>query len=334
VNAQGSDATVTIGYGLSPTMATKLGTAAASPGVATGTGDTAITGTIASGLTPNSTYCYRTSATNGAGTTVGDIACFMTPPVTVPGPPHRVTALAGNRRATVSFEPPGFDGGSPITGYTVTAVPGGQTCTATPLDLLCTVDGLDNGKVYTFTVTATNGVGTGEASEASNDDRTQPNAGDEFEEGSRLAGNPHRDREAFAAFVPCLELTDLLVWACASAALFWCAGKARHSATAPCTCRPAGARRRSATAGVLYAGNCGVGISQPRNTSGRWRIGYSGCRRRRRDSPPTLALQVFPFSCCAAHIRGRPRWTVRPTRPSCYLQLPSLQTPSVQCGHS
>jgi LPXTG-motif cell wall-anchored protein len=86
-----------------------------------------------------------------------------------------VTALAGDRRATVSFEPPAFDGGSPITGYTVTAAPGGRTCTATPQAMSCTVDGLTNGQVYTFTVAATNGVGTGEASAASND--VTPSAG-------------------------------------------------------------------------------------------------------------------------------------------------------------
>ena len=46
-------------------------------------------------------------------------------------------------------------GGSAITSYTVTASPGGQTCT-TPNGTTtnCTVTGLTNGTPYTFTVTA------------------------------------------------------------------------------------------------------------------------------------------------------------------------------------
>jgi len=43
-----------------------------------------------------------------------------------------------------------------VTGYTVTAAPGGATCT-TAGALTCTVNGLTNGTTYTVTVTATNG---------------------------------------------------------------------------------------------------------------------------------------------------------------------------------
>lgn len=52
----------------------------------------------------------------------------------------------------------------PITGYTVTAQPGGQTCSWTSGPLHCTVVGLAPGTAYTFTVTATNAIGTGPAS--------------------------------------------------------------------------------------------------------------------------------------------------------------------------
>jgi hypothetical protein len=65
----------------------------------------------------------------------------------------------------VSFTPPASNGGSAITGYTVTSSPGGITAKGTKSPI--TVKGLKNGTAYTFTVTATNKVGTGPASSAS-----------------------------------------------------------------------------------------------------------------------------------------------------------------------
>jgi len=57
-------------------------------------------------------------------------------------------------------------GGKPISLYTVTSSPGGLT--ATTNGTFATVTGLTNGTAYTFTVTATNSVGTSSASAASN----------------------------------------------------------------------------------------------------------------------------------------------------------------------
>ena len=99
--------------------------------------------------------------------TVVQPAASATVTATVPGLPSSVSATAGDARATVEWSAPVFTGGTPITGYTVTASPGGRTCTWTSGPLVCAIADLTNGTAYTFTVRAVNAVGTGGASSAS-----------------------------------------------------------------------------------------------------------------------------------------------------------------------
>jgi len=77
---------------------------------------------------------------------------------TAPGAPTAVSATRGNAQAIVSFTAPASDGGSSITSYTVTSSPGSFTASGATSPI--TVTGLTNGTAYTFTVTATNSVGT------------------------------------------------------------------------------------------------------------------------------------------------------------------------------
>ena len=80
-----------------------------------------------------------------------------------PGQPTDVVATSGTGQVTLAWQAPKSTGTSPITLYTVSATPGGATCTTTSTS--CTVTGLTGGTGYAFSVTATNARGTGPASD-------------------------------------------------------------------------------------------------------------------------------------------------------------------------
>ncbi len=126
------------------------------------------------GLTDGTAYTFEVSATTDAGTGPDSADSAPVTPATVPGAPSGASATAGNGSATVTWTAPSFDGGNPISGYTVvssdstTPANGGESCTWTAGPLTCTVSGLTNGDAYTFTVSATNSVGVGVASSPSN----------------------------------------------------------------------------------------------------------------------------------------------------------------------
>lgn len=118
------------------------------------------------GLTNGDRYTFVVTATNGVGIGPSSVASSPVVPIAVPGAPLHVVAVRGNNSAMVSWAAPTSDGGSAITGYTVTASGSRQSC-RTKSATSCPVTGLVNGTVYTFTVTATNSLGTGPASSAS-----------------------------------------------------------------------------------------------------------------------------------------------------------------------
>jgi len=142
-------------------------TATSNPGGLTGTG--ASSPVTVTGLSNGTAYTFTVTARNAIGTGPASSASNSVTPTTgqtVPGAPTIGTATAGNAQASVTFTAPASDGGSAITGYTVTSNPGGLTGTGASSPI--TVTGLSNGTAYTFTVTATNAIGTGPASAASN----------------------------------------------------------------------------------------------------------------------------------------------------------------------
>ena len=106
--------------------------------------------------------------------TLGNSGGFTTHPVPLmvrygdaaPNAPTGVKATAGNGMADVSWTAPTSD--QPVTSYTVTSAPGGITKTVSGSTTATTIDGLSNGRSYTFTVIATSAVGDSASSVPSN----------------------------------------------------------------------------------------------------------------------------------------------------------------------
>ena len=115
-------------------------------------------------MTNGTSYTFTITATNDVGTSASSAASSAVTPAAAPNAPTNVQAVRGNGQATISFDTPA-DNGSAITLYTVTSS-GGQTATGASSGI--TITGLTNGVSYTFTVTATNVIGTSAASSTSN----------------------------------------------------------------------------------------------------------------------------------------------------------------------
>ena len=113
--------------------------------------------TSLTGLANGNSYMYEIRAVNAVGE--GDPSDPVSAtPYTTPGMVQDVVGVAGDFTATVSWDAGTDNGGSAITGYTVTS-DNGDVCTTTGTS--CVVEGLMDGQDYTFTVHATNAAGDG-----------------------------------------------------------------------------------------------------------------------------------------------------------------------------
>ena len=115
-----------------------------------------------SGLTNGVRYAFTVVARTAANTTSTPTTSGAVTPVGVSSAPVWVQVTPGNAQVTVNWLAPHQNGGAPVTGYVVTASPGGAQCTTSTTS--CTVTGLTNGTAYTVTVLATNAAGSSPAS--------------------------------------------------------------------------------------------------------------------------------------------------------------------------
>jgi hypothetical protein len=139
-------------------------------GGATGTNTGSASPLIVSGLTNGKTYTCKVTARNSQGASAPSAASNGFVPATVPGAPTGATVTLSATTASVAFTAPANNGGTAVTGYTAscTSGNGGVTRTGTRATSPISVSALSAGKDYTCTVTATNAVGTGPPSAASN----------------------------------------------------------------------------------------------------------------------------------------------------------------------
>ena len=134
--------------------------------------NTPTTNVLVSGLTNGVSYTFRVAATSSVGTGGWSVPSSPVTPPGGPAAPTNVFGTAGNSQVSVGWTPPTGAQPGPITGYRVTASPGGQSCftSATPPAApaaTCTVTGLTNGQPYTFTVVTISPSGVSSPSAAS-----------------------------------------------------------------------------------------------------------------------------------------------------------------------
>jgi parallel beta-helix repeat protein len=125
---------------------------------------------IDGGLTNGQTYYYYVSAINIAGEGPNSTEANATPLIipTVPSEPQKPLATAGNGLIDLTWNAPQFDGNSSITNYRVYrgTVPGGESFLVEIGNVTTHTDnGLTNGQIYYYKISAVNGIGEGPLSE-------------------------------------------------------------------------------------------------------------------------------------------------------------------------
>ncbi len=126
------------------------------------------TSTTITGLTAGTSYTFVVQASNSTGAGPASAASNAVIPTaaSAPSAPQSVTASPASSQALVNWAAPSSNGGSAVTGYTITPYAGttaGTAVSAGASATSATITGLTNGTAYTFQVKAINNTGTGAA---------------------------------------------------------------------------------------------------------------------------------------------------------------------------
>ena len=108
-------------------------------------------------------YTFYVRAVNGVREgPAADVQARPSATATVPGPPRNLKAQAGDEQITLTWDPPGSNGGANITRYEWSQDPDNWPTNQTTTTRTVTVTNLNNGTPYTFYVRARNSEGPGD----------------------------------------------------------------------------------------------------------------------------------------------------------------------------
>eukprot|EP01083_Nonionella_stella_P234994 826787_1 len=126
------------------------------------------------GLTNGKLYTYHLKAHNAMG---GSAPAVITgTPGTKPGPPTINTITPGDQKLTIEFTPPAINGGYSIDNYTLETISGKLKSTHTESSF--DINGLTNGKPYTYHLKAHNAMGVSTSAVITGTPATTPGAPD------------------------------------------------------------------------------------------------------------------------------------------------------------
>ncbi|MCP3137169.1 FG-GAP-like repeat-containing protein [Pyxidicoccus xibeiensis] len=116
---------------------------------------------VVSSLTNGEATTFTVRAVNAVGESPDSTASESVVPAGLPAAPASVAATPAVRAVSVSWQVPEDTGGLPLSGYVVTASPGGARQEVDGATTSASFTGLENDTAYTFAVSARNDVGLG-----------------------------------------------------------------------------------------------------------------------------------------------------------------------------
>jgi predicted RNA-binding protein with TRAM domain len=148
---------------------------------ADGSGDWSISNADVSSLSDGTVTAVATATDAAGNASPGSDGVTAPKHTVVPSAPQQLAATPQDGALHITWTAPATDGGSSVTGYTLTVTPHGSdtpvsTTSPAAAAVASTISGLTNGTAYDVAMTATNAAGTGPAATASGTPRTVPDA--------------------------------------------------------------------------------------------------------------------------------------------------------------